>query len=871
MRRRFGRGRRTGRGTDGGRSAIDAERWLTRLREDEIVAASELAPLEGDEVPDTFAAVGRGKTEGDAPLLVGFAPQNGGDAALAVLAVARRLMEEESFSGQAIAVAPQWDASARGLLGMIGEPAAGLQFRAIPASALDEGDGAVAPSLPGAFPVPPERVADGLGSAESRELFLRALAAFEGLAAKHGGVVRGTSDSAELVLVAQRVAVLKADGERVVLETTAPDKSTATLESGGLAAALDRLEGQLRKRLNDRRVRSSEEGVRSRALQGVAEAAGLRAVVAWPAPARDGEVLDLAGLDAEGRPVLAAIRSSFGLAELSAVLEAALAIRPALPVLFAGASGPLRLSAPRLALVSSEFSASAVHALAALTLDHALYDLRERRGGDPEVVLRGEGTGAPASSRARAERPERSEPRRSSRSRSRGGRGRSGGQAAAATSESAPAGGDASSAKEAKDEGPRFDDVSLFDLDEEPRAAEDKDEDGQRPRRRRRGRRRGRRQNGGEDAQSPAEAAPAEEGDSPAAEELSPGVEEDDDALVDVDDPAEALAPIAELAEEEAETPSYDDDDELAEPEEEDWTQERERELRRRTEAARAAAEPVVEEAPKRPRRRSAIVVHADRDSIAAGVVLARDIRMLEGFWVYPQEDLMTFFRGVATDLKPDTPIFIVGFTARPARDAIQAASLYAGRLTWFDHHEWPPEDLGSLRSALGEANVVIEPGSGSSLPAVLADRSRRSRFSDKLVELFTGRFTQHDYERWGQLWWYRLGEVAKTTGERRHSVDPLLAGRPSDLARDASRSGPAPVPAEVTFVSERDFRVVHFGGFTLVVVAVPEGLDLHLVARAARERFGAQMSLAHPEGGELLLLGADESRGRGGWTCRPW
>jgi hypothetical protein len=313
----------------------------------------------------------------------------------------------------------------------------------------------------------------------------------------------------------------------------------------------------------------------------------------------------------------------------------------------------------------------------------------------------------------------------------------------------------------------------------------------------------------------------------------------------------------------EAELPGYDDDELAGEPAEEDWTQERERELRRRTEAAKAAAEPAPKEAPKRPHRRSAILVHADRDSIAAGVLLARDIRMLEGFWVYSQEDLMTFFRGVATDLRPETPIFVVGFTAR--RDAIQAASLYAGRLTWYDHHEWPPEDLGSLRSALGEAYVVIEPGSGSSLPGVLADRTRRSRFSDKLVELFTGRFTQHDYERWGQLWWHRLGELAKTSGERRHSIDPLLGGRPSDLARDASRSGPAPVPPEVSFVSERDFRVVHFGGFTLVVVSVPDGLDLHLVARAARERFGAQMSLAHPEDGDLLLLGADDTRGRGG------
>ena len=110
MRRRFGRGRRGARpGADGARSPIDAERWLGRLREDKIVEAAELVPLDGDEVPDSFAVVGRGRDEAGQALLVGFAPRDGGAAALATLAVARRLAEEEGFAGEAIAVAPQWD------------------------------------------------------------------------------------------------------------------------------------------------------------------------------------------------------------------------------------------------------------------------------------------------------------------------------------------------------------------------------------------------------------------------------------------------------------------------------------------------------------------------------------------------------------------------------------------------------------------------------------------------------------------------------------------------------------------------------------------------------------------------------------------
>jgi hypothetical protein len=46
-------------------------------------------------------------------------------------------------------------------------------------------------------------------------------------------------------------------------------------------------------------------------------------------------------------------------------------------------------------------------------------------------------------------------------------------------------------------------------------------------------------------------------------------------------------------------------------------------------------------------------------------------------------------------------------------------------------------------------------------------------------------------------------------------------------------------------------------------VVTVPPDLDLPLAGRLARERFGAQISLAHREGSELVVLGGDEAGGR--------
>ena len=49
------------------------------------------------------------------------------------------------------------------------------------------------------------------------------------------------------------------------------------------------------------------------------------------------------------------------------------------------------------------------------------------------------------------------------------------------------------------------------------------------------------------------------------------------------------------------------------------------------------------------------------------------------------------------------------------------------------------------MRETLGSENVHVTPGAESSLSDVLSLRTRRSRFSDKIVELATGRFSQGD------------------------------------------------------------------------------------------------------------------------------
>jgi hypothetical protein len=416
------------------------------------------------------------------------------------------------------------------------------------------------------------------------------------------------------------------------------------------------------------------------------------------------------------------------------------------------------------------------------------------------------------------------------------------------------------------DAGPRpFLEVSLFDLDE------DSGDDGRGRRRRRRGGRRGRRDAAADDAGDDED----EPGPAARSGRASAAVDEGDD-----DEDAEAALELSEAPEleEAAEVPAYEEGDLEEAPLSETERLRLEREKRRRArlaaaapvlhpEHAGAASEPApapVEAAePELPRGRAAVLAHADRASIASAVLLAREMRSVEGIWIYPQADLMTFFRGVATDLRPNTPIFVVGFEAKPSHDAIQAASLYGGRLVWFDHHDWPPEDVHAMRRAIGAAMLHLTPGSESPLAAVLTLCTRRSRFSDKLVDLVNGRFSLHDWDRWGRLWWHRLGELAKRTGDHRADVDLLLVGRPSDLAREASRAAVPPLPPEAEFAASRDFPLVHFGGFGLVVAEVPGTLDAGLAARILRERFGAALSLVRREGSETVTLGADDNGSR--------
>jgi len=860
MRRRFGRGRKRPEG--GSFEPIDASHWLGRLSESGVVGAEALEPVELEGLPGHFAVLGRAAGEGARDRMVGFSPERGSDAVLAVLAWAARAKREGGPEAELLAVAPDWVAADRRRLALL-VPA--LPLDCVSASALAEG-GRLRPEAPEALRFEPEHLTAQLSRADETQLCRRALAGLEGLAAKHGGALRGVDERVELMVLAQRCAALVADrGLRI--EVYEPERATLNLSGpDALATALDRLEGLLRKLLNDRRNRGGEGGLRAALAPLLERAADVSLREVWPLGGPDGEPVDWVGLSPEGRCSVGAARERLDLPALARILDGA-ARAPAVAASLAQRAGRVpRSETPALHLAATEFDSAALDALSALGLSVQLYTASPRRSGEwglearELTVLEGDTRGSRRSAEPRERGPRRP---RSERPPSDSARGAATGAAAASLASRPEAeGADGEASGDSETAGPRFEEVSLFDLDDENGGG---GEEGSRRRRRRRRGRRGRGAAEGDSGRSEATGDDAEpRGDRPEPRRRPQrAAASDDDDSDDLDLPDDdTLAPLAEDA------PDLDEPDAAFEPEEEDDGDDgeedrdserarRERELRRRARSPKAA------EPPPPPRRRAAFVAHADRISVLTAVVLARDVRLVEGFWVYPQGDLMTFFRSVATDLNEQTPVFLVGFAASPpARDTLQSASLYRGRLDWFDHHDWPPEDLESLRATLGEDHVHVQPGAESSLAAVIAQRSRRSRFSDKLMELATGRFTQHDYERWGRWWWHRLGEIAEQHGDRKNDVAPLLAGRPSDLAKDVARAEEPPLPPELAYVSERDFRLVHCGGgLSMVVVEVPENLDLHLCARIARERYDAELSLATAPGRDLVVWSADDSR----------
>lgn len=819
------------------------------------------------DIPADFARLVRAEGE-QGSWLVAVSASGATRALLAAVLAAGRLGADPE---RTVAAAPCWSAASLGLCDALDAvPVRPLILNGEPDARRFE---------PLQLVVSLERLAAQFRNPRTRQIFHAARAGFESLAVRHGGAVRAAAGGLELVIASQPLARLSAQGDQVQIESLNNRAETFLIDSdepGKLDTALSRLGGDVPRRLKDRKVRNGEEGLRARMSVRLAEHIGLGEWRLWPA-AGAASAIDVVGAGNDGAGVMIAVRMRLDLSALGEILEGALALEPILGVVLEGVSAPVRIGAPPLLVISAhEFDAAAIEVLENIGLPLSLFKLSGSKGHFSELevgraparrtVAAGAGQAEPVRTRDTAPAgAESAAPVASAASAGqahthgeagRGGRRRRSTRIAATRRRSTKSSDAAASPSSAESGDEEF---SLFDLDdEEPHEA-----GGERRRTSRGARRRGRRSRrgaapggmaatGGENAAGPEGAAQDDAEEDDAAGEPAPG------------DGRRAGRYTGEGVEEGAPPPGAppgpddDDDDPVL----------RERELRRskRAEGTLKALSDDADDPPaaaQMPRGRAALLALAERDSIVAALLLARESRRLQGIWVYPQEELMTFFRNIATDLGRNTPIYVVGFSAKPVREVVQAASLYKGRLMWFDHHDWPPEDVGALEDALGEAYVQVRPNTFNSLPAVVDHCKRRNRFSERLVDLVSGRFTRYDFERWGFTWWSRLGELAQRGGELQAELEPLLRGRTSDLGSEAAHAPRPPRPEELDWAADCRFGLLHFGALALVSVELPRCLDLQFAVRALRERSGAAFSIARYQGSELFVLGSGEAFAR--------
>ena len=684
----------------------------------------------------------------------------------------------------------------------------------------------------------------------ARSILDRVVRVVEGATAVAGvGAVRELPAGYALYMRGELVLRAAADSDGVTIALLAPRRRQLQVHEGNFARVGVELHEIVVGLARDPRLLEGPGAAREAAVPAVADAAGARVTAHYLPWRRDGErAVDWVGVDAGGRPVLGVVRDALTLADVPGLLAALDRLEAERDVWAPGSAGR-----PRLVAACPRVEGKARSLLIALGLEVQVRDadlrLRELepppRPAADEGALDGERRGRHRGRRRRRGRPEGDEAEeRVAEARAPGGRERSGPQPDAAQPDAAQP--DAAQPDAAQPDAAQPDaaqpDAAQPDAEaavsrgtppfEEAVGAESPEplarevrEAGERPVEDVRAR----------ELFAPADPAPRLDAEAAERDEAEPDETPSDERQSDETegDAAELEAAGLDAAEQVEGVPAVEPD---SQPEE----------------------EPAIPVEPKRPRRmRAAIVVRDDLDSVLAGLVLARERRNVLQFWVCSQDGLMDYFKTGATDLSDNTDILLVGFTAQPVpHEVMVTAELYRGRLIWFDHHEWPVEDTERLREAIGGDSIVFASDATSSLAAVMSIAERRSRFTDKLVDLAGRRLSENDMQRWGYRMVALLQRLVASTGDQRAAVQAVLAGKPAELPEPE-----ALYAAEAEWIEQHDPRMAYFGEYPMVVVHVPESLDAGEVARRLRARTGSRLSLAIRDGDDVVALGCNEEK----------
>ncbi len=844
--RGWGAGRWFGRGGGGSRG-------LDKLRDLRGLALRDVRELENfDELPEEMSA-GAARWEGNRPIALLTSNRDGLDLLGWARICARRAGGERGLREVMIA-APSFSARTRQAASRAAESGPSVHLVALPALAeereiyeLESHPASPKPSLIGG----------------STSLLGRLLRVLEGAAAVSGaGGIRPAGADYLLYMRGERAARISVAGDEVAVSIALPERRDLRVSDASFATMAAELHDWIVRLARDARLLDGAAARRDALVERCAEEAHAGITARWlPWNDEGTDPIDWVGIDIGGRPVVGAIRSTLGSADVPALiagwhrldLEREIWTPGAVgfPRIFVSADGIGAEARELLESLAGPIGAGSVPAEPARELpDVAAAEVAGERDelGSADEEARAEGRG-----------------RRRGRRRRRGGE-REFGESEAPVMDAATAEAERNARRAARRaaeaERGSFEPESEARSEEEPREAPEADferapdageaQPGDESPRRTRGRR-GRRRRGGRREIGAADANGAEHESRVGTDEGGAGeAVRDDGEAREAEFDERAAAARAEEGETDPIAASSGDDEQLS-SELEATLAESEDE----TERGGPAAEPVEVSPPRMRRQRAAILVRDDADSILAGLVLARDRRTIVSFRVAPQEALMDFFKGPATDIADNVDVLVVGFSAQPRpKEVLDTVELFRGRLQWFDHHEWAIEDLVRLRAALGRDSIVIEEDASSPLGAVTEVTERRSRFTDKLVDLSARRLSETDMQKWGNRVVALIKRMAQSPGEHRAEIMPVLSGKPTDLP-----SAPDVYLAETTWVEENDPRIVHFGEYQLAVARVPSHLDAGEVGRRLRLRTGARLSLATREGDDIVVLSCNDEK----------
>lgn len=832
MRKRgWGAGRWFGRSSNNG-SLLD------RLRNLHGVDLREVRELENfDELPEHLEA-GAARWQGSRPIALLASRREGLDLLGWARIAARRAGAGRSLAEVLIA-APEFSERTRRAASRAAERGPSVHLLTLPALA-EDGGACQLESHPA--PARPSLIGG------STSVLARVLRVLEGAAAVSGAAgVRPAGPDHLFYVRGERAARVSVEGDEVVISVALPERRTIRANDASFARIGADLYEWVVRLADDPSLLEGAAARRDALVESCADEAHAGVTARWlPWNEEGSDAIDWVGIDIAGRPVVGAIRPSLDVADVPGLIAGWHLLDLEREVWSPGAVGD-----PRIFVSSDSISDEAREILEAVAgpIGERRLPTEPMRAYASETLPEAETALDSEDLREDVGRSERRGGRRRGRRRGRGGdRGTAESSArvydAASAEEERNARREARRAAELRGESTEaepaaegeLDSRAPFEAELEPEAdaetrAAGEESDGLEPRRGRRGRRRrggrrGARIVSGERAEADSEALESREAGSDGearafgGEELEPG---------------EAPAPDEAL--------SSDMEATLAQGEEESETG--------------PAAEPVEVSPPRARRQRAAILVRDDPDSILAALVLARDRRTIVSFRVAPQEGLMDFFKGPATDIADNVDVLVVGYSAQPRpKEVLDTAELFRGRLQWFDHHEWAIEDLVRLRAVLGRDSIVIEENATSPLGAVCEVTERRSRFTDKLVDLSARRLSETDMQKWGNRVIALIKRLAETPGEHRAEIVAVLNGKPTDLP-----SAPDVYRAETDWVAENDPRMVHFGEYQLAVARVPSHLDPGEIGRRLRLRTGARLSLATVEGDDLVVLSCNDEK----------